>query len=313
MMTGRLKQMLLSVLLTCMVQQAVADDNVVDNDANGDRFLQPQQIPVFKALTSDSFKAELSANALSLITPLVGKTGPFIIEKRHWWDHATAGEGPSLVMGIDMPRVSNVLDVDLGEVEIAYVLGKDGYNYYDKNHPDEQSDFVRKLHFSAPYLWGDAASSEEIAKIMRGPLSTTRNIRLIKAAREENIAGIGGRIILHVPLDVESHKFAVSQVGTKRETVHGKTVQFDGHDQMKIAVSYNGAEQDLLQIIGRLEGKALNVIGSSVGTFLGTVTQNVEFADRPDEIEVYVVKKRETLIYPFVIGQRPTQGDTKRK
>lgn len=276
-------------------------------EKESDKYLQPQEVPIFKDMSLADYKAAFAAKAEVV---LMGKAGPITLKKGHWWKGHNEKEGPQLVLEASLPRVHNLPDLDVGKIDIKYVLGRDGYNYYDKDHSNEKSDFMKKLHFDTPRIWGDEIKDEQIKDILNKPMKSNRNIRLIPGATEDNIVGIGGQVTLYLPTKVELFNFAVQDIGVEKKTSKGKSVKLSAVKDSKVTLAFGGDEKDLLRILGFKGGKALAAQSWSSSTFMGATTKVIDFKDAPDEVLVYVAKNIETVKYPFMLGQRPKK--TKR-
>ncbi len=267
-----------------------------------DKYLQPQEVPIFKDMTLADYKAAFAAKAEVV---LVGKAGPLTLKKGHWWKANNEKDGPQLMLEVSLPRVNNIPDSDIGTIKIKYVLGRDGFNYYDKNHSSEKSDFSSRLNFNTPRIYGDEVTDEQIKDILNRPMTSSRNIRLLPGTREDNIVGIGGKVTLNLPTKVELFSFDIQDIGVEKQTSKGKAVKLSAVDGSKITLAFGGNKKDLLRIVAFKGGKALGKSSWSSSTFMGATTQVTDFNDSPDEILVYVAKNVETVTYPFMLGQRP--------
>jgi len=274
--------------------------------ASEDVFQQPHKVAEFKALTKSEYEALFAANPPKVVRELVGTAGPVGLKVGSWWGEKEK-EGPSFWLETTIARLPNLLGVEVGNIKISYALHRNGYNYYNKEHKQEKSDFFTKLEFDGVQLWNP--KPEDIEKALKAPLKGQRSVHLLKGIAKEDLVGLGGVVELSLPVGIEEFPFTAAEINKEKTASFGAGITVTKWDGSKVSISFKGDQSQLLRTVAYKEGKPLKRKSWSRSAGGSVVSITEEYYDAPESIKIVVAKGKEEFIYPFVLGDKPTKKE----
>lgn len=186
----------------------------------------------------------------------------------------------------DIPNIA-LLPQAFARIEVERVQRLDGSNIYAKSSPFE-TNFFKTL----------TLEKEETERAYSG----VRSVRISGATRREDIAYVTGRLVLKLPLEMESFVFTQAQRGVRYTTAAEADVELLSLDGNEAVFRTTGRPEAYVTVYGYdSAGRRLALAQESVSADGLTAERKASFYGELEHIEAVFTRGYLTTRFPFVL------------